>query len=132
MSGKPFFDTNVLIYAVTDGDPRSSIARTLLAEGGVVSVHILNEFVAAARRKMKMPWPKILEALADFRVLCPSPVPITVKTHEAAVGIAERYGYGIYDSLAIAAALEAHADNLYSEDMRAGQKIQRLTIRNPF
>ena len=132
MNGKLFFDTNLLIYAVADADPRADIARGLLAQGGVVSVHVLNEFVAAARRKFRMSWQDILEALTDFRVLCPGPVPITLKTHEAALGIAERYGYRIYDSLVIAAALEARCDTLYSEDMQGGQKIQDLTIRNPF
>ena len=46
--------------------------------------------------------------------------------------IAERYGYSIFDSLIIAAALDAGARTLYSEDMRDGQAIDGLTIRNPF
>ena len=32
----------------------------------------------------------------------------------------------------VAAALEASCDRLYTEDMRHGQKIHGLTIRNPF
>ncbi len=52
MPAKAFFDTNVLIYAITQGDPRSEIAEKLLAVGGVVSTHVLNEFVAVARRKL--------------------------------------------------------------------------------
>jgi predicted nucleic acid-binding protein len=44
----------------------------------------------------------------------------------------ERYGYYIYDALVIAAALEASCRTLYSEDMRDGQVIEGLTIRNPF
>lgn len=132
MNAKAFFDTNVLIYAVAEGDPRIGIARKLLREGGVVSVHVLNEFVAAARRKYRMSWEEILQALADFRILCPGPTAITVKTHEAALGIAQRYGYRIYDSLVIAAALDASCEALYSEDMHDGQVIDGLRIRNPF
>jgi predicted nucleic acid-binding protein len=60
-------------------------------------------------RKLAMPWEEILEALSALRELCPSPIPLTVKTHDAALRIAERYGYRIYDSLVIAAALEAAA-----------------------
>ncbi|WP_252263399.1 hypothetical protein [Paracidobacterium acidisoli] len=41
-------------------------------------------------------------------------------------------GYQIYDALVIAAALEAGCTTLYSEDMQDGQKIDGLTIRNPF
>lgn len=37
--------------------------------------------------------------------------------------IAERYGYGIYDSLVIAAALEGSCNILFSEDMHDGQTI---------
>jgi predicted nucleic acid-binding protein len=48
------------------------------------------------------------------------------------VHIAERYRYPIFDSLIIAAALHAHAGALYTEDMRDGQAIDGLTIRNPF
>jgi predicted nucleic acid-binding protein len=48
------------------------------------------------------------------------------------VHIAERYGYSIFDSLIIAAALHAGAGTLYTEDMRDGQAIDGLAIRNPF
>jgi predicted nucleic acid-binding protein len=33
---KAFFDTNVLIYAFAEDDPRAEMAETLLARGGVV------------------------------------------------------------------------------------------------
>jgi predicted nucleic acid-binding protein len=127
-----FFDTNVLIYAFAKNDPRAEIAEALLARGGVVGVQTLNEFVAVAVRKLAMPWQEVLEALRAIRVLCPAPVPLTVRTHDAGLRIAERYGYPIYDSLVIAAALEACCGTLFSEDMKHGQIIDGLTIRNPF
>lgn len=132
MSAKAFFDTNVLIYAFAQNDPRSDAAEALLAAGGLVSVQILNEFVAVAVRKLGMPWSDVLEALSAIRTLCPSPVPLTVDTHESALRIAQQFGYRIYDSLVVAAALEAGCDTLYSEDMQHGQVIEALTIRNPF
>ena len=132
MNGKPFFDTNILIYAVSEGDARADIARALLLQGGVVSVHVLNEFVAAAGRKLKMSWDEVRAALANFTVLCPQPAPMTIETHELAARIAERYRYEIYDSLVIAAALRVNSGSLYSEDLHTGHKIQGLTIRNPF
>ena len=60
---KPFFDMNILIYAVAENDPRNPRAEELLASGGVLSVQILNEFVAVARRKILMSWSDALEAL---------------------------------------------------------------------
>lgn len=133
MSGKAFFDTNILIYAMALGDPRRDRAQQLLAQGGIVSVQILNEFAAVARRKMRMPWEDLVEALDSIRVLCPSPAPITLDIHESALKIAQDSGFGIYDALIISSALEANCSILYSEDMQDGQVMdRRLTIRNPF
>ena len=133
MPASAFFDTNVLIYAVARDEARSAQAEQLLASGGVLSVQILNEFASVARRKILMSWSDVTEALDAFRVLCPSPLPITVEMHEAALGIAEKHGYNIYDALVVSAALEAGCTTLYSEDLRDGQTIDgRLTIRNPF
>ena len=50
----------------------------------------------------------------------------------AGCGIRTRYGFSFYDSLIVAAALEAGCTTLYSEDMQDGQRIEGLTIRNPF
>ena len=130
---KVFFDTNVVIYAVTEDDARSSQAEALLAAGGVISMQILNEFASVARRKLSMSWPDVAEALAAIQDLCPTPVPITLETHRAALGIAEKFGYGIYDSLVVAAALQTECATLFSEDFQDGQIIEaKLTIRNPF
>jgi predicted nucleic acid-binding protein len=129
---RAFFDTNVLIYAFAAGDPRTEISEALLATGGVVGVQTLNEFAAVAVRKLAMPWKDVLAALKAIRTLCPSPVPVTIRTHDAALRLAGRYGYHIYDSLVIAAAIEASCTTLYSEDMRDGQQIEGLTIHNPF
>jgi predicted nucleic acid-binding protein len=133
MPAKAFFDTNVLIYAVAQDDPRSKKAEEILASGGVLSVQILNEFASAARRKILMSWSDVTEALGAFRVLCPSPLPITIEMHEAALKIAKKHGYNIHDALVVSAALEAGCTTLYSEDLHNGQTIDgQLTIRNPF
>ena len=132
MNDKPFFDTKVILYAFRHNDPRGPVAEGLLAAGGTLSVQVLNEFVAVARRKLDKSWEEVRRALDILRVFCPEPVALTVETHETAVRIAERYGYSIFGSLIVAAALEAGARTLYSEDMRNGQTIDGLTIRNPF
>ncbi|GAA0608028.1 PIN domain-containing protein [Craurococcus roseus] len=133
MRGGVFFDANLLVHAVLQPDPRSERARDLLARGGAVSVQVLNEFANVARRKLREPWPEVAQALSDIRVLCSPPLPITLATHEAALGIAARLGYGFYDSLVIASALEAGCAKLCSEDMQDGQTVEgALTIRDPF
>ena len=133
MSDKPFLDTNVVLYAFRQGDARSQRAEVLLAAGGTLSVQVLNEFVNVARRKLNKSWAEVRCALAILRVFCPYPAPITIETHDRAVQIAERYGYSIFDSLIVAAALERQCETLYSEDLQAGQVIEgRLRVRNPF
>jgi predicted nucleic acid-binding protein len=133
MTARPFLDTNVLLYAALQPDPRSEAARALLAQGGMVSVQVLNEFAAVARRKLRRPWPEITQALEAIRTLCPAPWPLSLATHDAALGLAARTGYQFYDALILAAALEAGCTTLFTEDLQDGQLIEgRLTLRNPF
>ncbi len=133
MSADVFLDTNILIYAAAKDDPRAEIATALVAKGGRISVQVLNEFAAIARRKLNWPWADVIEALAAFRVLCPDPLPIGVATHEAALAIAQRDGIGFNDSLIVASAIEAGGSTLLSEDMQDGRTIAEiLTIQNPF
>ena len=133
MNDRPFFDTNVLVYALGQQDDRTPAAEALLAAGGVISVQVLNELAAVAHRKLKMPWADVAEALDAIKALCPSPVPLTLATHDLALRLAVSHGYHVYDGLIIAAALESECSTLYSEDLHGGQVIDgRLTIRDPF
>lgn len=128
-----FLDTNVLVYAALQPDPRSERARDLLAAGGIVSVQVLNEFTNVASRKLRRPWHEIAEAIRLIELVCPDIRPVTTATHGLALRLAERTGYAFYDALILAAALEAGCDMLLTEDMQASQVIDgRLTIRNPF
>jgi len=129
---RAFFDTNVLIYAATSGEPREGIADALMSRGGFVSVQVLNEFVAVSRHKRRASWPEILQALYAFRGLLQNPLPITMDLHLHALQISQEHGYHIYDSLIIASAVEAGCTVLYSEDLQDGKVIEGLTIRNPF
>ncbi len=132
MSGRQFFDTNVLIYSLGK-DPRGRRAEQLLSQGGVVSVQALNEFSDVARRKIRLSWEEVRGALRLIQVFCPDPVPITMDTHEHALIIAERHDIRIYDALILASALGNNCTTLYTEDLQDGQVIdRRLTIRNPF
>ena len=133
MSDEVFFDTNILLYTIGQQDARTPTAEALLAQGGLISVQVLNELASVAHRKLRMPWPEVADALNAIRILCPSPVPITAETHDAALRLAGQYGFHIYDALIVAAALEADCVTLYSEDLQSGQLIDgRLTIHNPF
>jgi len=43
-----------------------------------------------------------------------------------------KWQFSFYDSLIIAAALQAKCNVLYSEDLQHNQKVHSLTILNPF
>jgi predicted nucleic acid-binding protein len=130
--GEDFFDTNVVLYLRSADAAKADRAEELIASGGIISVQVLNEFVAVASRKLRMPWSEIREVLSQLRTVC-SIEPISIETHDRAVHIAERHGLSIYDALIVSAALLAGCRTLHSEDMQDGQVIERqLTIRNPF
>ena len=130
--GEDFVDTNVVLYLLSADTAKADRAEELLATGGTISVQVLNEFVAVASRKLRMPMTGIREVLAQVRAVCVVE-PVTIETHELALRIAERYGLSIYDALIDSAALLADCKTLHSADMQDGQVIERqLTIRNRF
>jgi predicted nucleic acid-binding protein len=127
-----FLDSNVLVYAFTV-DPRAEAAQALLERGCTISVQGLNEFANVARRKLGKPWHEIRDDLAAIRTVCATVVSIDVDMHEAALRLAERHGFAMFDALMIAAALRAGSTTLWSEDMQDGMIIDgKLRIANPF
>ncbi len=127
-----FFDTNVLFYLVSSDLAKADRAASLLADGGHISVQVLNEFASVVARRRAMSWEAMAEVLGVVRAVC-HVHPLTVETHDRACVLAQRYGFSFYDSLIVAAALLAGCSALYSEDLQAGQRIdRRLTVRNPF
>ena len=131
MSADAFFDSNVLLYSVSSDSIKAARAIALINTGGVVSVQVLNEFANVSRHKYEVPFDKIRKALLAFRELC-TVRPLDVETHDAALDIAERYRFHIFDSLIVASALRAGCKTLYTEDLQHGQIIDGLTVRNPF
>jgi predicted nucleic acid-binding protein len=126
-----FFDTNVLIYAQQTGK-KADRSRALLARGGKISVQVLNEFTAVARRKQNKEWNEIALAIDDVLVLVDPPSALSLDIHFAARTLAEDHNLSFYDALIVASAIEAGSETLYSEDMQDGRRIGKLTIRNPF
>ena len=132
MSDKPFFDTNILLYLLSADQAKADRAEALIADGGTISVQVLNEFAATAIRKLKMSWADVADVLDTIRAICPVQ-PLTVETHDKGRALAERYGFSVYDAMIVASALLEDCTTLYSEDMQHGQVVEaRLTVQNPF
>ncbi len=131
-AAETFFDTNILLYLLSEDAAKADRVEELIANGGVISVQVLNEFAAFASRKLSMPWSEIRDVLAPIRSVCEIE-PLTVETHDLGVEIAERYGFSFYDATILASALRAGCKILYSEDLQDRQVINRqLRIRDPF
>lgn len=129
---KLFFDSNVLLYLLSGDKRKADRAEAIIALGGIISVQVLNEFASVASRKLGMTYTEIREILATVRAICQTQ-PVTIDTHDLGLDIAERFGFSLYDSLIVSAALQSGCNILYSEDMQHGQEIDaQLVITNPF
>ncbi len=127
-----FIDTNVIVYFGFETEKKYARAASVVEEGGVISVQVLNEFANVARSKNRRSWTEIEEIVGLIRALL-DVQPLTVLTHETAIRLADNYNFHIYDAVIVASALEANCDTLYSEDMHHGLVVEnRLTIVNPF
>ncbi len=128
---KRFLDTNILVYAQTT-DARKDRAINLIAEGGVISVQVLNELTNVLRRKLLRDWPETLQVLADIRTLLDPPLPITLADHDAALVITREHGLSISDAMIVAVASNSGCEQLMTEDLQHGRKFGPLTVVNPF
>jgi predicted nucleic acid-binding protein len=127
-----FFDSNVLLYLATLDQQRADRVEQLLRLGGIISVQILNEITNVARRKFAFSWIDTLTLLSTARAHL-QVIPVTLDIHEAGLRLAGRYGFAVYDSFIVAAALATNCDRLWSEDMQHGLMVEKqLRIVNPF
>ncbi|QWE10251.1 PIN domain-containing protein [Polynucleobacter sp. es-EL-1] len=129
---KIFFDTNTLLYLLSSDNKKADWVSKNLQQHNVISVQVLNEFTSASLRKIKISNAELDEFLdlftSTFNVRS-----LDIDTFETGLMVSRRYGYQHYDSMIIAAALQAGCERLYSEDMQHRQVIdKKLQIVNPF
>ncbi len=129
---KQFLDTNILVYGFTQHDPRQTIALQLMAEGGVVSVQVLNEVANVLRKKRHWPWSDVLAALETIRSGLDEVVPVSLEAHRIGLTLAQDHQLSVYDAMIVAAALRSGCDVLFTEDLQHGRRFGALEILNPF
>jgi predicted nucleic acid-binding protein len=133
-----FFDTNVLVYAFDDRDPRKrEIAHTFIRDAidqfqPIVSTQVLQEFFWSTTRRLKTPLPvaEAQHALISFTRFELVQVDLAL-IYEAIVRV-EDMSISFWDALIVSAALRAKADALITEDLQDGQVIGGMRIENPF
>ena len=127
-----FLDSNIVLYLASEDLLKADRAQELVAEGGTISVQVLNEIANISRRKMGLSWAETRNFLLMIRGLL-KVEPITIEIHDVGISLAERYQLSIYDSMIVSAALSAECDTLLSEDLQDGLLINgRLRVLNPF
>jgi predicted nucleic acid-binding protein len=136
MSGD-FLDSNVILYVFVPGDRH----KQLIAEGVIqealesdasISFQVVQEVLNRVTRQ-DVQEPRLEAELILNNILLPMwKVMPSENLYRRALATQTRHRYSFYDSLIIAAALEAGCTRLYSEDLQHGQRIETLTITNPF
>lgn len=139
MSVEYFLDTNLFIYQLEALDEDKSetassiIRRGIETKNACISFQVVQECLNTALRKAEIPLDAEQMKMYLQTVLAPLwKVSPSMALYRRGMDIQSRHQYSFYDSLIIAAALEAGCSRLYSEDFQHGQRIESLTIENPF
>jgi len=139
MSAECFIDTNLFIYQLEASDEsKSATADRIICKGietrnTCISFQVVQECLNIILRKAEVSLSTDEAKQYLDHVLAPLfRVPASFSLYRRALDLQTRYRYGFYDSLVIAAALDAGCTRLYSEDLQDGQRIEGLTVENPF
>jgi predicted nucleic acid-binding protein len=134
-------DTNVLIYRLDRSEPdKQAKARTLLRQlisdptPTVLLWQVAGELVRQLRRWQddgRLTRAALLRYVAVFRKHFPLVMP-TPMVLDRALELTGRHSLSHWDSMVLAACLEAKVDTLYTEDMGAPTVYQGLRLINPF
>ena len=133
-----FLDSNVILYAFDErNEAKQARAREILNVARqpefCISFQVVQEVlnvitgVIAEVHAQDAGGPVLRDVLIPLWRVQPSQ-----ELYGRAIDVRRRYGYSFYDSLIIAAALEAGCTRVLSEDLQQGQRIEDLVIENPF
>jgi predicted nucleic acid-binding protein len=139
MSVECFIDTNLFIYQLEASEKRKAatadriIRRGIETRNACISFQVIQECLNTVLRKAEIPLTTDETRQYFDNVLAPLyRVSASLSLYRRALDLQTRYRYGFYDSLIIAAALDAGCTLLYSENLQDGQRIEGLTIENPY
>ena len=137
MSVEYFLDTNIFVYLFDEiddykrGRAEHLVWQALAKETGCVSYQVVQETLNVITRKLNAT-PDQARQMLDH-VLTPLwRVNPTRTLYQRGLDLQSRYSLSFYDCLIVAAALDAGCKTLYSEDLQDGQRIDGMTIANPF
>jgi len=129
-------DTNILIYVHDPRDKRKQDIASALVENladGMLVWQAVCEFLSASRKLAPLGY-NFDQAVQDIRKLMAqwaTALP-SWQLLDRAVSLLQRYSLSYWDSLLVAACLEAGVETLYSENFNGYDEIDGLKIVNPF
>lgn len=139
MKDKYFLDTNIFVYSFESGEPvKTSIARDLIQnalkeQSGCISSQVIQEFLNVSSKKFSPPLTHQDSLKYLNKVLAPlCEIFTSVDLYRKTIETSERWKYSFYDSMILTAAMQTNCTILYSENLQHDQKIESLTIINPF
>ena len=109
---------------------RELIRHLIRERRGVLSLQILQEFFAAATRKLGMSSQDAKRRVSLYSRF--DVVTMTPTDPLAAIDLHRIHQLSIWDGLVIRAALNGACIVLHTEDMQAGYTIEDLLLTNPF
>ena len=129
-------DTNLWVYALTrprSGDTtRHERAQEAIQAAGrlVITPQIINELCFVLRRKQGWQDAELRPLIEQLQTNCIVHVPSS-RWHLFALDLRLAHQLSYWDSLVVAAAIEAGCETLLSEDMQHGQTLQGIRLVNP-
>jgi predicted nucleic acid-binding protein len=135
-----FLDTNIFVYALLASEPPKKqralqlVEQALGSHQGCTSYQVIQEFANVARRKFAQRFSSDeCKQFIDAAMQPLNRVGSSPELLNAALDLQDDTRYSFYDSLVIAAALQAGADVLYTEDLQHNQLVAgTLRLVNPF
>jgi predicted nucleic acid-binding protein len=137
MSAPEFLDTNILVYAYDASHPAKQrkaqeLVRRAVTGEIIASTQVLAEFSTALLHKLSPPASPhdliaILDTLSPIRLITPDGGLI-----RRAIEAHATYRLNFWDGMIVAAAERGGCEQLWSEDLNAGQIYFGVTAVNPF
>ena len=138
MPAKVFVDTNIWLYSlvqrveVNDDRHRQAADFLLNLARPVINSQVIREICSNLIKKLSMPEEQVRVLIHGWYQDC-EVITSNASQHLLASRLRKSYSLSYWDSLIVAAAIDAGCVTLFSEDMQHGQMIESyLTIINPF
>ena len=138
MTDKVFVDTNILVYAHDlDANNKHDQAVEIVSQlwesrNGVLSTQVLQEFYVTLTRKVsstlsKLEARNLVQKYSHWHLVLNDPSII-----KQASEIEENNNISFWDALIVSAAYSQNVPTILTEDLKHGQIIEGISIKNPF